>query len=166
MAYADTACARSVTGQENDDSLVAHCKQNNWPYRLVSDREQFRFGPGKRIWSSQALLLSVVSGKVAIVIRFSIVPPEVPFLISKFVFKRLGVILDLDDNELVLKRFGIDQARAVEPLYDLMSGHVVVELVPEGKAPPQISEETLDLVSSGHEFMVNDPKLKKKTEQL
>ena len=101
----------------------------------------------------------MVWGKVAVVIRLSIVPPEVPFLISKFVFKRLGVILDLDDNELVLKRFGTDQARAVEPLYDLMSGHVAVELVPEGKAPPQISEETLDLVSSGHEVMVNDPEL-------
>ena len=104
VAYADTACARSITGQENADSIVAHCNQNNWPYRLVSDREPFRFGPGKRSWSSQALLLSVVSGKVAIVIRFSIVPPEVPFLISKCVFKRLGVVLDLDDNQLVFER--------------------------------------------------------------
>ena len=32
VAYADTACARSVTGQENADSLVAHCRRNNWPY--------------------------------------------------------------------------------------------------------------------------------------
>ena len=75
-AYADTACARSVTGQENADSLVAHCKQNNWPYRLVEDREPFRFGPGKRIWSSQALVLAVVWGRISIVIKFSIVPPD------------------------------------------------------------------------------------------
>lgn len=46
VAYADTARANSVTGQENADSLVAHCKQNNWLCRLVEDREPFRFGPG------------------------------------------------------------------------------------------------------------------------
>ena len=162
VAYADTACARSVAGQENADSLIAHCRQNNWPYRLVEDREPFRFGPGKRIWSSQALVLAVVWGRISIVIRFSIVPPEVPFLISKCVFKRLGVVLDLDDNQLVLKRFCTDTVREVEPLYDLMSGHVAVELVPEGKEPPKISEETLDLASAGHEVMVNDPELRKK----
>ena len=95
-------------------------------------------------------------------IRFSTVPPEVPFLISKYVFKRLGVSLDLDLDELVLKRFGTDTVREIEPLHDLMSGHVAVELVPEGKEPPQISEETLDLASAGHEVMVNDPELRKK----
>ena len=98
VAYADTACARSVTGQENADSIVAHCKQHNWPFELVEDREPFRFGPGKRIWSKEALLIAVVWGQVTIVIRFSIVPPTVPFLVSKFVFKRLGSVLDLDTN--------------------------------------------------------------------
>ena len=94
VACADTACARSVTGQENADSIVERCKQNNWPFKLVEDREPFRFGPGKRIWSRQALVLAAVLGNVSIVIRFSIVPPEVPFLISKFVFKRLGAVSD------------------------------------------------------------------------
>ena len=162
VAYADTACARSVTGQENADSIVAHCRQNNWPYRLVEDREPFRFGPGKRIWSSQALILALVWGRISIVIRFSIVPPEVPFLISKYVFKRIGALLDLDDNQLVLKRFCTNTSEGIEPLYDLMSGHIAVELVPQGQQPPKISEDTLDLASSGHEVMVNDPELREK----
>ena len=29
VAYADTACARNVTGQENANAMVAHCKQYN-----------------------------------------------------------------------------------------------------------------------------------------
>ena len=72
------------------------------------------------------MVLAVVWGDAAIVIRFSIVPAEVPFLISEFVFKRFGAALDLDANELFLQRFGSDQKRAVEPLFNLMSGHVAV----------------------------------------
>jgi hypothetical protein len=89
VGYADTACAKSVVGKDNADSVVEFCKQNQWPYELVPDKEPFRFGPGKRIWSTDALLIAMIWGNATIVLRFSIVAPTVPFLISKFVFKRL-----------------------------------------------------------------------------
>ena len=99
-------------------------------------------------------------------IGFSIVPPEVPFLISKFVFKRLGAVLDSDSNEFFLPQaFQQWPKSSVEMSYDLMSGRVAVEFVPKGRSPPVMSEEIIELAMGGHEVMVNDPELKK-THQL
>jgi len=162
VAYVDTACARSVTGQENADALVAECKVANWPYALVDDSEPFRFGPGKRIWSRQALIIAVCWGNVTVVLRFSIVPQEVPFLISKFVFKRLGCTIDLDDNELTMKRLN----HSVEPIYDLTTGHVGVELVKVGANPPEVQQSTMDLCAAGDEVTVDDMVLRKQLSNL
>ena len=99
-------------------------------------------------------------------IRFSIVPPAVPFLISKLVFKRFGSVLDLDSNEFVLKHLGRATGRAVEPLYDLMSGHVGVELIREGHSPPQVSQDIFELARSGSEVVVDDSEFTKKLSNL
>ncbi len=158
VAYVDTACARSVTGQENADALVSYCKANNWPYLLTADHEPFRFGPGKRIWSQQAVIVIVCWGGIVFGIRFSIVPPQVPFLISKYVFKRLACKIDLDDNELEFKRFGNQR----ETLYDLPSGHVAIELIKQDVKPPEISAETMELCKQGEEVAANDPEIRKR----
>ena len=47
---------------------------------MVKDKEPFRFGQGKRIYSEQALLLPVVWGDVTVVLRISIISADVPFL--------------------------------------------------------------------------------------
>jgi hypothetical protein len=95
IAFADTACARSVVGQANADLLIDFCKQRTWPFQVIIEDEPFRFGPGKRIWSSEALIIAVVWGGIVVVLKFSIVAPAVPFLVSKFVFKRIGALIDL-----------------------------------------------------------------------
>ena len=150
VAYADTACAKSVGGQSETDELVAYCDKVGWPYKLVPDKEPFRFGPGKRIYSRQALLLAVIWAQNVIVLRISIVPPSVPFLISKFVLKRLGGILDLDNNNLVLNRLN----QQPEPLHDLDTGHVGIELIKPTTKPPKVSDSTWELVASGEEVTV------------
>ena len=157
VAYVDTACAKSVGGQANADKLVEFCKEHNWPHLVIEEREPFRFGPGKRIWSQKALIIVVVWGGVTIAIKFCIVEPDVPFLVSKFVFKRLGSVLDLDDNELRLKRLN----GAVEPLYDLVTGHVGVELVKENAPVPTVQASTFQLCSDGEEVMVDNDQLRK-----
>ena len=70
-AYVDTACAKSVIGADNADDI--HCKTHRWPFALVDEREPFRFGPGKRIWSEKALVLGVLWGQAVVVLRISIV---------------------------------------------------------------------------------------------
>jgi hypothetical protein len=61
-ACADTACAKSVVGQQECDPMIKFCDEKQWPYKLVDDREPFRFGPGKRIWSKKALIIPVFWG--------------------------------------------------------------------------------------------------------
>ena len=96
------------------------------------------------------------------VLRFSIVAPKVPFLVSKFVFKRLGGALDLDANTLVLKR--LDEAK--EPLYDLMSGHVGIELVRDGLRPPKVSDSTMQCCIDGDEVTVENVEHRKQLANL
>ena len=94
--------------------------------------------------------MAVVVRKVVIVIRFSIVPPRVPFLVSRFVFKRTGSTLDLDANEFLSNHLHSAAAQAVEPSFYLISEHVGIELSLEGSTSPEISEDTCDLANFGH----------------
>ena len=159
VAYVDTACARCVVGQAPADGVISFCKAHNWPYKLVTDHEPFRFGPGRRIWSEMALIIAVIWGGVTVVIKFSIVPPLVPFLISKYVFKRLRANIDLDVNELTLKGF---PQPCIEPLYDLVSGHVAVEITKKDCQPPALDAEAFGLCEASEEVTVVDPLLRDK----
>ena len=152
VAYADTACAKSVVGQDNAEALIRCCRDQAWPYARVSDEEPFRFGPGKRIWSTEALVVPVIWAQQTVLLRFSIVQANVPFLVSKFVFKKLGGVIDLESNELRLKRVGT----GIETLYDLQSGHVAVELVKPGIRPPTVTEEAMEICKDGEEVTVDD----------
>ena len=103
-AYVDTACAKSVIGADNADDIVDYCKTNHWPYAFVEERETFCFGPGKQIWSEKALVLAVLWGQAVVVLRVSIVENDVPCLISKFVLKQFGAVVDLESNHVVFKK--------------------------------------------------------------
>ena len=104
-AYVDTAAAKSVAGREAADVLISECKERGWPFALVDEHEPFCSGPGRRVWSEQALVLAVVWARVVVILRISIINQSVPTLLSKFVFKRLGARIDLDDNSIEFKRF-------------------------------------------------------------
>ena len=97
-------------------------------------------------------MVTVEWGKEVLVLRFSIVEQDVPFLVSKYVMKRIGGVLDLDENLLTLKRLG----GAKEQIYDLITGHVGLELAKEGGKPPMASQETLDHCLDGEEVAVEN----------
>ena len=120
-AYVDTACAKCVVGQQNAGGLIDFCKSVSWPYRVVEDHEPFRFGPGPRIWSQKALIVVVRWGQQVILIRFSIVKQHVPFLVSKYVCRRLGAVVDLDANVLMLKRVGQVQEKCTILTLDMLA---------------------------------------------
>ena len=61
--YVDTAAAKSVMCTEMKNAIVKECVRRNWPYRVVEENEPFRFGPGKRIWSKQALIIAANWGR-------------------------------------------------------------------------------------------------------
>ena len=117
--YVDTAAAKSVMCTEMKNAIVEECVRRNWPYRVVEENEPFRFGPGKRIWSKQALIIAANWGGVVVILRLSVIDHSIPTLLSKHVFRRLGAIIDLSEN--VLRLIGFYEA--VEPLHDLRTTH-------------------------------------------
>ena len=105
----DAAAAKSVAGREEADALISGYEERGWPFALVDEHEPFRFGPGRRVWSERALVLAVVWARVVVILRISIIDQSVPTLISKFVFKKLGARIDLDENRIEFKRFLVRQ---------------------------------------------------------
>ena len=155
-AYVDTACAKAVGSDQEAKSLMKYCKEHQWPYAQQKEKEPFRFGPGSRIWSSYALILPVVWAGTTVVLRISIIDKNVPFLLSKHVFKRLGASIDLEDNVVSFKRFPGKK----QELHDLRSGHVAIALVDPEAKPPIVTEEVLALCASGQEVTLADPILR------
>ena len=86
-------------------------------------------------------------GGQTVVLRISIVEPDVPFLLSKFVFKCLGARIDLDSNTIEFNKLN----GALETLHDLSSGHVAIELVKPNVGAPKVSDNTLKLCADGEE---------------
>ena len=56
-ALVDTACAKSVAGRPWAKDVVARLLLQGYIVQTVTEREPFRFGPGRRIWSEEALLI-------------------------------------------------------------------------------------------------------------
>ena len=156
-AYVDTACAKSVMGGSGAMDIMAYCDKNEWPYRTVEEAEPFKFGPGERIMSKFALLLPVKWAGVTVLIRISVIAQRIPILLSKYLFKKLGAVLDLDENKCNFKRIG----NQIEQLHDLPSGHTAIELLKLPKeTAPKVSASTWAICAKGEEVTLEDPKLR------
>ena len=76
-ALVDTACAKSVAGLDWADTMMKLCVER------IADHEIFSFGPGKRMYSSFALISTVAWGSITVAFRILIVPKKnVPCLFS------------------------------------------------------------------------------------
>ena len=83
------------------------------------------------------------------ILRISIIDQSVPFLVSKFVFKRLGAKIGLDDNDIEFKRF----PEKHEPIYDLKSGHVAIQLLKGDDRAPEVPQEALTNASMAKKLL-------------
>ena len=81
-ALVDTACAKSVMGDEEAQMLIEAFRADGWPVKVVDDTEPFRFGPGKRIWSEKAVVFVVVWGGKVVLLQISILKAKIPPLLS------------------------------------------------------------------------------------
>ena len=107
LLIVDTACARSVAGRAWYDLMAQWLREaHDYQIERVDDNEAFRFGPGAPVHSSFAILLPVEWQGRGAVIRISIVPREVPPLISKAVLKYLRANIDLDKDVLRISALG------------------------------------------------------------
>ncbi|CAK0872907.1 unnamed protein product [Prorocentrum cordatum] len=133
LIVVDTACAKSVAGLRWYWRLAVYVRKN-WGIELetVAEREPYRFGPGKTIYSSQALLLPMEWDGKGAVIRISLVDEDVPPLISGGALKALEAHIHMKEAEIILG--AISKAR--HKLRELPSGHLAMAAVTYGPGGP------------------------------
>ena len=153
MALVDTACAKTVAGFDFAKQLGDLAKQQGFALERVDEAEPFRFGPGKRILSSGALLVLVCMQGRTIILRVSIIDKPVPCLISRPVLKRLGCVIDLDNDTLSSKRLATQVC-----LRSVAGGHVAIEL---NSSMAQPTEAALERCRNGQEVAVCDEAIEK-----
>ena len=67
--------------------------------RTIPEKESFKFGPGKQIFSEFAVIIPVwVSEGLAYCVRASVIKQDVPLLFSRNVLQGVGAVLDMDSN--------------------------------------------------------------------
>ena len=108
LALSDTCCARSVAGEEWAKLHMKHLLALGADAFIVPEKRPFRFGAGPRVYSSYSMVipLAVSHTKMVPWIRVSVVPQQVPLLLSKSALKSLGAVLDLAEGKLELAALG------------------------------------------------------------
>ena len=108
LALSDTCCARSVAGEKWMSQHVKHVHDQGLDAFVVPEKRPFRFGAGPRIYSTYSIVmpLCVEGAERTPWIRVSVVPQQVPLLLSKAALKSLGAVLDLAGGKLELSALG------------------------------------------------------------
>ena len=98
MAIIDTACAKTVSGMKWYEDYAQHAKTKGHTVRTVPEKESFKFGPGKQIFSEFAVIIPVQVEGLAYCVRASVIKQDVPLLFSRKVLQGVGAVLDMDSN--------------------------------------------------------------------
>ena len=126
LGITDTACARTVAGtnwlQEYKDRIGDDGPQP----QLSKECEAYRFGTGKIHYSSFSVLLTFGLGEKIIQLRASIIPGDIPLLLSKTALARLGMIYDVSSGTADFTKVGLTDYK----LLSTPSGHPAIPIVP------------------------------------
>lgn len=108
LALSDTCCARSVCGAAWMQDVMQEMWKRGQMFYVLPERQAFRFGAGPRIWSEFAVVLPTSLGPegTAVYLRISVVPVEVPMLVSRQVLVDLGAIMDMPGAKISFQRLG------------------------------------------------------------
>ena len=163
----DTACAKSVAGEPWVKVLIDRMKELGVPIRTVEESEPFRFGPGKCIKSSWALLIPIIWGESTFVLRVSVVDKDIPCLMSRPAMKRLCCQIDLGHSTVTVAGLGGAEVK----LMDMPTGHVAAPIFGSdfqlhAAKTPQPTESAFDMCEKGAEVAVCDLELEKKLEPV
>ncbi|CAE6950397.1 GIP [Symbiodinium sp. CCMP2592] len=122
----DTACARTVAGthwlQEYMDRLGSDVAQ---PV-LTKECEAYKFGTGRIHYSTFNVVLSFTLGDKLVRLRTSIIPGDIPLLLSKTALGKLGMIYDVSEGCADFTKVGLKQYK----LLATPSGHPAIPIEP------------------------------------
>ena len=108
LAMTDTCCARTVVGEEWAEKHMESMWKQGVEFLVVNEQQPFRFGPGRRIYSTFALIfpMAIQDEKKIAVVRASVVPQKVPLLLSKRVLADLGATMFLRKECIEFEELG------------------------------------------------------------
>lgn len=108
LALSDTCCARTVSGAAWMQNTMQELWKAGHEFYVLPERQAFRFGAGPRIWSEFAVVLPTClgDGGKSVYIRVSVVPVDVPMLVSRQALLDLGAIMDIPSSIISFKQLG------------------------------------------------------------
>ena len=122
----DTACARTVAGTQWLQEYMDKLGDKEAKPELSKECEAFKFGTGRIHYSSFNVILSFELGDSMVQLRTSIIPGDIPLLLSKTVLGKLGMVYDVEQGRADFTAVGLKG-------YELMvtpSGHPAIPIKP------------------------------------
>lgn len=104
-AIIDTACTRTVCGQEWLDCYITRLKKGdlkNLKMTETHSNRPFKFGDGKVVYSTKKVKLPAQIGQTKCQIETEVVPAKIPLLLSKTSMKRAGTVLDMESDSATM----------------------------------------------------------------
>ncbi len=149
-AIIDTACTRTVCGQEWLNHYITELSQKETTDLRKTETHShrpFRFGDGKVVHSKKRLKIPAKIGQIKCKIETEVVPANIPLLLSKVSLKRAGTVLDMKNDRAVMFNQPVE-------LEFTSSGHYCVNIMDNESSPKDMkcSEQIL----ATHEEERND----------
>ena len=126
LGITDTACARTVAGTQWLQDYMDRIGDNGAQPELSKECEAYKFGTGRIHYSSFSVVLSFSLGDKVVQLRASIIPGDIPLLLSKTVLGKLGMIYDVSDGCADFTQVGLKGYK----LLSTASGHPAIPIVP------------------------------------
>lgn len=149
-AVIDTACTKTVCGNKWLNEYTSRLGNNeNFVSRSKSSQE-FRFGDGVNVMSSERVTIPAVIGDTHCNISTEVVDCDIPLLLSKESLKRADTVLDLSNDTAVM--FGKPVA-----LDFTSSGHYCVSLRNMKELPLNVQSENTYGYDTGEVLQTDSP---------
>ncbi|OLQ00470.1 Copia protein [Symbiodinium microadriaticum] len=126
LGITDTACARTVAGTQWLQEYIDRVGEDGGRPEMSKECEAYRFGTGRIHYSSFSAMLSFSLGEKIVQLRASIIPGDIPLLLSKTVLAKLGMIYDVSQGAADFTALGLKDFK----LLSTPSGHPAIPIVP------------------------------------
>ena len=100
---ATKACAGKKAVQELINILDDETKDK---IEYHEENRNFKFGNDKVFHSCKGIIIPIKLGKLSDKVHFSVVDANIPFLLGRPEMKRLGFVVDYDNNSVKIKKTG------------------------------------------------------------
>ena len=126
LGITDTACSRTVAGTQWLQEYMNLIGDDGAQPELSRECEAYKFGTGRIHYSSFSVILSFSLGDKVVQLRASIIPGDVPLLLSKTVLGKMGMIYDVSIGCADFTHVGLKGYK----LLATASGHPAIPIVP------------------------------------